>query len=269
MQCLSLKSWFYFYGQHFHSKCNKYVIIKKLLLTQAGSNATMMDPNFLPIHLLYSSHRKLDLKMHLLSKVTTFTVTCCCPHKSGIYIIKPSCFYTMVTTGVIKSTKTAEIWRIITLTITEREPTIKTNAYPWNSEGFLVVQCLSKKRLSVRLIYVHHRLTKRNVRFQHEDLLMVTGMLFCTFSVCLKTRELTMFQNLSKATTKPEHTPLNPLKVLMWTLTLILSSTHRCSSPRGLPLHTGGDIYQVTQWSPQLFHCRRNSAEYDFWQGKG
>lgn len=52
------------------------------------------------------------------------------------------------------------------------------------------------------------------------------------------TAMLTMFQNLSKATTKPEHTPLSPLKVLMWTLTLILSSTHLYSSPSGLPLDT-------------------------------
>lgn len=51
---------------------------------------------------------------------------------------------------------------------------------------------------------------------------------------------LTMFQNLSKATTKPEHTPRSPLKVLMWTLTLILSSTHWYSAPSGLPLHTEG-----------------------------
>lgn len=56
------------------------------------------------------------------------------------------------------------------------------------------------------------------------------------FRRCMKP-DLTMFQNLSKATTKPEHTPLRPLNVLMWTLTLILSSTHRYSSPRGLPLH--------------------------------
>lgn len=56
-----------------------------------------------------------------------------------------------------------------------------------------------------------------------------------------------MFQNLSKATTKPEHTPLSPLKVLMWTLTLILSSTHRYSSPSGLPLDTeGGEKHNNT-----------------------
>lgn len=61
----------------------------------------------------------------------------------------------------------------------------------------------------------------------------------------------TMFQNLSKATTKPEHTPLSPLKVLMWTLTLILSWTHRYSSPKGLPSHT----------ETQNTHHRRRWAE--------
>lgn len=71
-----------------------------------------------------------------------------------------------------------------------------------------------------------------------------------------------MFQNLSKATTKPEQTPLSPLKVLMWTLTLILSSTHRYSSPNGLPLHTE----EQTKYT----NYTRNSpeAQNDFCQEK-
>ncbi len=39
---------------------------------------------------------------------------------------------------------------------------IKTSAYPWNGEGFLMVERLSKQRLSVCLIDIHHCLTKRN-----------------------------------------------------------------------------------------------------------
>lgn len=101
--------------------------------------------------------------------------------------------------------------------------------YPCSGEGFLMIESLSKQRLSVRFIHIHHRLTARdNQRLRYE---------ICVVQEC-HMRSLTMFQNLSKATTKPEHTPLRPLKVLTWTLTLILSSTQRYSSPRGLPLHT-------------------------------
>lgn len=80
-----------------------------------------------------------------------------------------------------------------------------------------------------------------------------------------RVRELTMFQNLSKATTKPEHTPLSPLKVLMWTLTLILSWTHRYSSPNGLPRHTE-NTWQMTQitkeeftWNTKRFLTKKTS----------
>lgn len=70
-----------------------------------------------------------------------------------------------------------------------------------------------------------------------------------------------MFQNLSKATTKPEQTPLSPLKVLMWTLTLILSWTHRYSSPKGLPSHTETRHTLLVEfsWSTQRFlqKCQR------------
>ncbi len=131
---------------------------------------------------------------------------------------------------------------------------IKTSAYPWNGEGFLMVERLSKQRLSVCLIDIHHCLTKRNKNKRWKAntttanswLQARCGSFHAQHTAAVRwgldeeTRvgELTMFQNLSKATTKPEHTPLSPLKVLMWTLTLILSSTHRYSSPNGLPLHT-------------------------------
>lgn len=73
---------------------------------------------------------------------------------------------------------------------------------------------------------------------------------------------LTRFQNLSKATMKPEQTPRSPLKVLMWTLTLIFSSMHRYSSPKGLPLHTEDNL--------RLINDRRKSTvtkKTRFWVG--
>lgn len=40
----------------------------------------------------------------------------------------------------------------------EETPNIqwKSSVYPWNGEGFLVVECLSQQRLPVCLIYVYH-----------------------------------------------------------------------------------------------------------------
>lgn len=37
---------------------------------------------------------------------------------------------------------------------------METGPYPWNGEGFLMVECLSQQRLSVCLVYIYHRLTK-------------------------------------------------------------------------------------------------------------
>ena len=55
---------------------------------------------------------------------------------------------------------------------------MKTSTYQWNGEGFLMVECLSKQRLSVCLIYIYHCLTKRNKnnRWSYvEELFLGTG----------------------------------------------------------------------------------------------
>lgn len=119
----------------------------------------------------------------------------------------------------------------------EETPNIqwKSSVYPWDGEGLLVVQCLSQQWLPVRLVYVHHCLAQMT---RNRWSTLKTSNSCPHVQLCSLSKGLTMFQNLSKATTNPEHTPLSPLKVLMWTLTLIFSWTHRCSSPKGLPWHT-------------------------------
>lgn len=138
------------------------------------------------------------------------------------------------TSALLKASKTTTVLQV-------RYET-SVSAHPCNGESFLVVEGLSQQRLSVGLVHVYHGLVQKWNR--SEGFLQRTSSLHHLKTLKLWPRlwtgMLTMFQNLSKATTKPEHTPLSPLKVLMWTLTLILSSTHRYSSPSGLPLDTEG-----------------------------